>query len=178
MPSTRFRTTSVLIFVVAALVFASCSGPRSPASPGTAGAKSTPTPQCATAEESALMDQINATRTAAGKLPLPFDTRLMQAARQDAQQFAASGVKNFEFGGKYGYGGTSFVGGADAGFPSAADFWASEQRTAGTAITDPLTKDAPFEPRHIGVGNVDQTYALVLGSDPGPTMSSGSCDPG
>src|SRR5262245_16616326 len=177
MPSTRFRTTSVLVFVVAALVFASCTGPRSPSPPGPTSSDSAPTPQCATAEETALMNEINATRTAAGKPPLPFDTRLMQAARQDAQQFAATGVTNFEFGGKYGYGGTSFVGGADSGFASAADFWMQEQRTAGTGLTDPLTRDAPFEPRHVGVGNQDQTYALVIGADPGPAMTTGSCDP-
>jgi hypothetical protein len=106
---------------------------------------------------------------------LPFDTRLIQAARQDAQQFAATGVKNFEFGAKYGYGGTSFAGGADTGFSSAADFWTREQHTAGTGITDPLTKDSPFAPKHIGVGNAGQTYALVLGADPGPAMSNGSC---
>src|SRR5215831_7426157 len=141
MQGTRYRTASIFVFVVAALVFASCTGPHSPSPPGPTSSVSAPTPQCATAEEAALMNEINATRTAAGKPPLPFDTRLMQAARQDAQQFAANGVKNFEFGGKYGYGGTSFVGGASSGFSSASDFWIQEQRTAGTAITDPLTKD-------------------------------------
>jgi len=34
------------------------------------------------------MNQVNATRTAAGKPALAFDTRLIQAARQDARQFA------------------------------------------------------------------------------------------
>ena len=66
---------------------------------------------------------------------------------------------------------------------AAADFWTREQQTAGTGITDPLTKDSPFVPRHIGVGATDDsggthTYALVLGADPGPAMSGGSCSPG
>jgi len=165
------------------LLLAGCGGGK----PGSGVSRdSTPTASaaaaCLDAEEAALMDQINATRTAAGKPTLPFDTRLIQAARQDARQFAAVGVKNFEFGAKYGYGGTSFVGDADAGFSSAAAFWTQAQKTAGTAITDPVTKDSPFAPRHMGIGAVDQpggpnTYALVLGADPGPAMTSGSCDP-
>jgi hypothetical protein len=168
----------ILAFVGASLVLVACGGggPGSNVSRNNAPAAATAT--CFNAEETALMNQINATRDAAGKPALPFDTRLIQAARQDARQFAATGVKNFEFGAKYGYAGSSFVGGADAGFASAAEFWAREQQTAGTGITDPLTKDTPFAPRHIGVGNVDQTYALVIGADPGPAMTSGSCDPG
>src|SRR5262249_58266199 len=135
-------------------------------------------------EEAALMEQINRMRTAGGKAALPFDSRLIQAARQDASQFAATGVKNFEFGRKYGYGGTSFVGYANAGFQTAADFWAQAQQAAGTGLTDPLTKDAPFAPKHIGVGMMDQTdgtsrtYAFVLGADPGAAVTNGSCDPG
>jgi hypothetical protein len=174
----------ILAFVGASLVLAACGG----GGPGSAVSHdNTPTPDatstCLNAEEIALMNQVNATRTTAGKPALPFDTRLVQAARQDAQQFAAMGVKNFEVGKKYGYGGTSFVGYADAGFPSAAAFWAQAQKTAGTAITDPLTLDTPFAPRHMGIGTLDQsgglhTYALVLGADPGAAMTSGSCDPG
>ena len=166
-------------FVGASLVLAACGGggPGSAASGKNAPAVA-PTAACFNAEETALMNQVNVTRTAAGKPALPFDTRLVQAARQDAQQFATTGVRNFEFGAKYGYGGTSFVGGADTSFQSAADFWAQEQKTAGTGMTDPLTRDTPFAPRHIGVGVLGQTYALVLGSDPGPAMTTGSCDPG
>ena len=167
-------TLSLTPGVLGALALAACIG----GAPGSNVSPPALTATCFTAEETALMNQVNTTRTAAGKPALAFDTRLIQAARQDARQFAATGVRNFEFGAKYGYGGSSFVGGADAGFGSAADFWAQEQRTAGTGITDPLTKDTPFEPRHIGVGNLDQTYALILGADPGPAMSSGSCDPG
>jgi hypothetical protein len=174
---------SIFVLVGASLVLTACGGggPGSNASRNPTPAAA-PTATCFNAEETALMNQVNATRNAAGKDALPFDTRLIQAARQDARQFPSTGVKNFEFGAKYGYGGTSFVGGADTGFQSAAEFWAQEQKTAGTAITDPLTKDAPFAPRHIGVGEVDQSdgtraYALVLGADPGPTMSTGSCDP-
>ena len=173
---------SILVLVGASLVLAACGGgPGSSASQGGAPALA-PAAACFNAEEGALMNQINATRTAAGKAALPFDTRLIQAARQDVSQFAATGVKNFEFGRKYGYGGSSFVGGADAGFGSAAEFWTREQATAGTGITDPLTKDTPFAPRHIGVGALDQsdgthTYAMVLGADPGPAVTSGSCDP-
>jgi hypothetical protein len=172
-------TPRILALVGASLVLAACGGggPGSAVSRDNATAAA-PTATCFNAEEAALMNQVNATRIAAGKPALAFDTRLIQAARQDAQQFAATGVKNFEFGAKYGYGGSSFVGGADTGFHSAAEFWAQEQRTAGTGITDPLTKDTPFVPRHIGVGNLDQTYALVLGADPGPAMTGGSCDPG
>jgi hypothetical protein len=172
----------ILAFAGASLVLAACGGgPGSAASHNAAPAPAA-TATCFTPEETALISQINATRTAAGKPALPFDTRLIQAARQDAQQFAATGVKNFEFGARYGYGGTSFAGGADAGFASAADFWAREQQTAGTGITDPLTKDSPFAPRHIGVGATDDsggmhTYALVLGADPGAAITSGSCDP-
>jgi hypothetical protein len=164
----------ILAFVGASLLLAACGG-GGPGSAVSHDAAPATTATCFTAEETTLMNQVNATRTAAGKPTLPFDTRLIQAARQDAQQFAATGVKNFEFGAKYGYGGTSFAGGADAGFSSAADFWTREQQTAGTGITDPLTKDSPFAPKHIGVGNVDQTYALVLGADPGPAMTGGSC---
>jgi hypothetical protein len=171
----------ILAFVGASLVLSACGGggPGSAVSHDAAPAPAA-TATCFTAEETALMNQVNATRTAAGKPALPFDTRLIQAARQDAQQFAATGVKNFEFGAKYGYGGTSFAGGADTGFSSAADFWTREQQTAGTGMTDPLTKDSPFVPRHIGVGATDDsggthTYALVLGADPGPAMSNGSC---
>lgn len=174
---------SVLVLLLMPLVLAGCGG----GGPGSAVSHaSTPAPAatatCLNAEEAALMDQVNATRTAAGKPALPYDTRLIQAARQDAQQFAATGVQNFEFGAKYGYGGSSFVGGADAGFLSAADFWAQEQKTAGTGITDPLTKDSPFVPRHIGVGALissggSNTYALIIGADPGPAVTNGSCDP-
>jgi hypothetical protein len=169
----------ILAFVVASLVLAACGGggPGSAVSHDAAAAPAA-TAACFTAEEIALMNQVNATRTSAGKPALPFDTRLIQAARQDAQQFGTTGVRNFEFGAKYGYGGTSFAGVADTGFQSAADFWVRAQKSAGTAITDPLSKDAPFVPRHIGVGAQGQTYALVLGSDPGPTMTTGSCDPG
>jgi uncharacterized protein YkwD len=171
------RIMSALIVVGASLAGCGGGGPGSNAS-----GNSAPTAACLNAEEAALMNQINATRTAAGKAALPFDTRLIQAARQDVSQFAANGVKNFEFGKKYGYGGTSFVGYADAGFQTAADFWAQAQKAAGTGITDPTTKDAPFAPRHIGVGTADDaggthTYAFVLGADPG-TAVNGSCDPG
>lgn len=181
MQRTNSRTACVLITAGLSLVLAACGGggPGSAVSHDNTAAAA---PTCLNAEETDLMNQVNATRTAAGKPALPFDTRLVQAARQDAQQFATMGVKNFEVGKKYGYGGTSFVGYADAGFPSAAEFWAQAQKTAGTAITDPLTQDTPFAPRHMGVGTLDQsgglhTYALVLGADPGPTMASGSCDP-
>ena len=173
---TRTRTVNALILLAASL--AGCGG-----GPGSnAGGGGAPAASCLNSEETALMNQINATRTAAGKEALLFDTRLIQAARQDASQFAAAGVTNFEFGRKYGYGGRSFVGGADAGFGSAAAFWTREQTTAGTGITDPLTKDTPFAPKHMGVGALDQsdgthTYAMVLGADPGPAVTSGSCDP-
>jgi len=180
MQRTSSRTSRIVIAAWFSLFLAGCGGgPGSAASHNAAPAPAA-TATCFTAEETALMSQINATRTAAGKPALPFDTRLIQAARQDAQQFAATGVKNFEFGAKYGYGGTSFAGGADAGFASASDFWAREQQTAGTGITDPLTKDSPFAPKHVGVGATDDsggmhTYALVLGADPGPAVSNGSC---
>lgn len=181
--SHRILVLGILVLVGASLVLAACGGggPGSNASQGGAPAAA-PAAACFSAEEAALMDQINATRTAAGKGALQFDTRLIQAARQDASQFAANGVKNFEFGRKYGYGGTSFVGYANAGFATAADFWTQAQKAAGTGISDPLTKDSPFAPKHIGVGTLDQsdgthTYAFVLGADPGPAVN-GSCDPG
>jgi hypothetical protein len=173
---------SIPMLAAVALVLTACSG-GGPGSAVSRNGASIPAPAaCFNAEEIALMDQVNATWTAAGKPALPFDTRLIQAARQDAQQFAATGVQNFEFGAKYGYGGTSFVGDADSGFASAADFWAQAQKSAGTALTDPLTRDAPFAPRHLGVGALissdgSNTYAVVLGADPGSAMTTGSCDP-
>jgi len=174
MQATRSR---ISVLAIASLLCTGCGQGLRGGSPPGGASPAAATSNCFNTEETALMNQVNATRTAAGKPALPFDTRLIRAARQDARQFPATGVKDFEFGGKYGYGGTSFVGGADTGFSSAADFWVQEQRTAGTGISDPLTKDTPFVPRHIGVGNVDQSYALVLGADPGPAMSDGSCDP-
>jgi|SRR5215831_13333706 len=176
MDNTGFHLALVLAFVV----IAGCTG----GGPGSnvSGSRA-PTAACFNADEAALMDQVNAPRTAAGKDALPFDTRLIQAARQDASQFGASGINNFEFGNKYGYGGTSFVGYVNAGFQTAADFWAQAQQASGTGISDPLTKDSPFVPRHIGVGAIDSaggthTYALVIGADPGPAVTTGSCDPG
>src|SRR5262249_13865843 len=148
------------------------------------GSATAPAAACSNAEEAALMNQINSMRTASGQAALPFDTRLIQAARQDASQFGANGVRTFEFGKNYGYGGTSFVGYVNAGFQTAADFWAQAQQAAGTGLTDPVTRDSPFAPRHIGVGAMDQaggtsrTYAFVLGADPGAAVANGSCDPG
>lgn len=180
MDNTGSRITGVLILAVVALAACGGGGPGSNVS----GGGTAPAPAaCLNSEEASLMDQINSMRTAAGKAALPFDTRLIRAARQDASQFSATGVKNFEFGRKYGYGGTSFVGYANAGFQTAADFWAQAQQVAGTGLADPLAKDSPFAPKHIGVGTLDQsdgmhTYAFVLGSDPGAAVANGSCDPG
>lgn len=168
---------ALFFFIIALLILVSCSGGGGPGSNVSHAPAPAPTAPCFNAEETALMNQVNATRTSAGKPALAFDVRLIQAARQDARQFAATGVKDFEFGSKYGYGGSSFIGSADTGFRSADEFWAAVQQKAGTGMTDPLTKDTPFEPRHIGVGNLDQTYALVVGADPGPAVTSGSCDP-
>ena len=182
MHRTNSRTTRVLIIAWLSLFIAACGG-GAPGSNVSHNNSPALTPAaCLNAEEASLMNQINATRTAAGKPALPSDTRLVQAARQDARQFAVMGIKNFEVGKKYGFGGSSFVGDADAGFPSSAAFWMQAQNTAGTALTDPLTKDTPFAPRQMGVGTLDQsdglhTYALVIGADPGPAMTSGSCDP-
>ena len=184
MGNTGSRVTGVLTFVAISLL-AACGG-GGPGSNVGGSNTSAPAPAaaCSNAEEVALMNQINSMRAAAGKAALPFDTRLIQAARQDASQFGANGVRTFEFGRKYGYGGTSFVGYANSGFQTAADFWAQAQQAAGTGLTDPLTKDSPFAPRHIGVGTMDQadgtsrTYAFVLGADPGAAVANGSCDPG
>lgn len=180
MDNTGSRITGVLTLVAISLAACGGGGPGSNVSGGSAAPA--PAAACLNSEEASLMDQINSVRTTAGKAALPFDTRLIQAARQDASQFAATGVANFEFGRKYGYGGTAFVGYANAGFQTAADFWAQAQPAAGTGLTDPLAKDSPFAPKHIGVGTLDQadgmhTYAFVLGSDPGPAMN-GSCNPG
>lgn len=181
MDNTGSRITGV-ITLVASLAACGGGGPGSNVSGNNTPAPAS-TAECFNSEESALMNQVNATRIAAGKAALPFDTRLIQASRQDAAQFAGTGVKNFEFGRKYGYGGTSFVGYVNAGFQTAADFWTQAQQAAGTGVTDPLTKDSPFVPRHIGVGAIDsagstRTYALVIGADPGPPVTDGSCNPG
>jgi uncharacterized protein YkwD len=180
MGNTGSRITGILTLVAISLLPA-CSG-GGPGSNVSRGGTAPAPAACLNPEEASLMDQINSMRTAAGKAALPFDSRLIQAARQDASQFAANGVNAFEFGKKYGYGGTSFVGYADAGFQTAADFWAQAQQAAGTGLTDPLAKDSPFAPKHIGVGTLDQadgmhTFAFVLGSDPGPA-ANGSCSPG
>jgi len=146
-------------------------------------------PSCLSAEEIALVGQINATRTGGGKAALPVDTRLVQTSRKNAEQYIATGgnlATSFLF--DRGYGETGFTGTSGSDFTSASEFWtafladanANPTLPSGKIKTD-LTSDTPTAPIHLGIGEVVQTngkhtFSFILGDTAGAAVN-GTCTP-